>query len=266
MRANRVMKTLVRSTLAAAAAAALVASLQGCVLAVAGAAGGGALMATDRRTLGTQTEDREIQVKAYSQIAHELGDATHVDVTVFSRRALLTGEVPTDAMKQRAEAITRGVGNVESIVNEITIGPKTEFSDRANDSYLVTRVKTALIAEKGISANDFKVVAERGNIYLMGLVTPDEGTRGANVAAGVPGVTSVVKVFQYIRPEDAQAMAPAAAQAASAPSSAQSAEAEPTVGAVPMGGGLTSQPLDTQAPAPVTNSTQVRPGSGGKVQ
>lgn len=265
MKADRVMKTIVRGTLAAAAAAALAASLQGCVLAVAGAAGGGALMATDRRTVGTQTEDREIQVKAYSQIATELGDATHVDVTVFNRRVLLTGEVQTDAEKQRAEQIARGVGNVESIVNELAIAPKTSFSDRANDSYLVTRVKTMLIAEKGISANDFKVVGERGNIYLMGLVTEHEGNLGAAVAANVPGVMSVVKVFQYIKPEDAQTMAPAAAQAASAPSSAQSAEAEPTVGAVPMGG-VTAQPLDQQTPAPVTNSTQVHPGSAGQVK
>jgi hypothetical protein len=153
------------------------------------------------------------------------------------------------------------VGNVEAIVNELVIGPKTEFSDRANDSYLVTRVKTMLIAEKGISANDFKVVGENGNIYLMGLVTQQEGDLGAAVAANVPGVKSVVKVFQYIKPEDAQAMAPAAAQAASAPSSAQSADAAPTVGAVPMGG-VTSQPLDQKAPAPVSNSTQVHPGSG----
>jgi len=265
MKADRVVKTLVRGTLAAASAAALVASLQGCVLAVAGAAGGGALLATDRRTIGTQTEDREIQVKAYSQIANQLGDTTHVDVTVFNRRALLTGEVPSEAAKQSAEQITRGVGNVESIINELAVAPKTSFSDRANDSYLVARVKTALIAEKGISANDFKVVAERGNIYLMGLVTEQEGNLGAAVAANVPGVMSVVKVFQYIKPEDAQAMAPAAAQAASAPSSAQSAEAEPTVGAVPMGG-VTSQPLDQRTPAPVSNSTQVKPGSGTPIK
>lgn len=265
MRADRVMKTFVRGTLAVTAAAALVASLQGCVLAVAGAAGGGALVATDRRTVGTQTEDREIQVKAYSQIANELGDDTHVDVTVFNRRALLTGEVPTDAAKRRAEEITRGVGNVESIVNEIAIAPKTSFSDRANDSYLVARVKGALIAEKGISANDFKVVGERGNIYLMGLVTTQEGNLGAAVAANVPGVMSVVKVFQYIKPEEAQTLAPAAGQAASAPSSAQSAEAEPTVGAVPMGG-VTTQPLDQKTPAPVSNSTEVHPGSSGQVK
>ena len=155
MKADRVVKTLVRGTLAAASAGALVASLQGCVLAVAGAAGGGALMATDRRTVGTQTEDREIQVKAYSQIANELGDATHVDVTVFNRRALLTGEVPDEATKQRAEQITRGVGNVESIVNELAVAPKTSFSDRTNDSYLAARGKTALIGAKGGSASAF---------------------------------------------------------------------------------------------------------------
>ena len=266
MRADRVMKTLVRTTLAAAAAAALITSLQGCVLLAAGAAGGGALMATDRRTLGTQTADREIQVKAYSQIASDLGDTSHVDVTVFNRRVLLTGEVPSEAAKQQAEQIARGVGDVEAIINEIQVGPKTDFQTRANDSYLVTRVKTMLIAEKGISANDFKVVGENSNIYLMGLVTQQEGDIGAGVAANVPGVKRVVKVFQYVQPEQAKAMATTAAQAASAPSSAQSAEVQPTVGAVPMGGGVTEQPLDTRSPAPVSNSTQVHPGSNGQVK
>ncbi|PMS22717.1 BON domain-containing protein, partial [Trinickia dabaoshanensis] len=267
MTANRVMKTLVRSTLAVATAAALITSLQGCVLAVAGAAGGGALMATDRRTLGTQTADREIQVKAYSQIANQLGNTSHVDVTVFNRRVLLTGEVPSDAVKQQAEQIARGVGDVEAIVNELKVGPITEFSDRANDSYLVTRVKTMLIAEKGISANDFKVVGEAGNIYLMGLVTEHEGNLGAAVAANVPGVKSVVKVFQYVQPEQAQAVSATASQAASAPSSAQqAADSQATVGAVPIGGGVTEKPLDSQGPAPVSNSTQVHPGSSGQVK
>jgi len=266
MRANRVMKTLVRTTLMAASAAALISSLQGCVLALGAAAGGGALMATDRRTVGAQAADREIQVKAYSQIANQLGDTSHVDVTVFNRRVLLTGEVPSDAAKQQAEQIARGVGDVEAIVNELKVGPITDFSDRANDSYLVTRVKTMLVAEKGISANDFKVVGENGNIYLMGLVTQQEGDVGAGVAANVPGVKSVVKVFQYVQPEQAQAVKQTAQQAAEAPSSAQTADSQATVGAVPMGGGVTEQPLDSRTPAPVSNSTQVHPGSKAQVQ
>ncbi|RKP44349.1 BON domain-containing protein [Trinickia fusca] len=258
MRANRVMKTFVRATFLTASAATLVVSLQGCVLALAGAAGGGALIATDRRTIGTQTEDREIQVKAFSQIANEIPDS-HVNVTVFNRRVLLTGEVADAAKRQRAEDITRGINNVNVIVNEIAVQSQSDFSSRANDSYLLGRVKTALIAEKGISANDFKVVAERGNIYLMGLVTVDEGGRGTDVASRVPGVVQVVKVFEYIQPEAAQALQASATAAAGAPA-VQGEQVEPTVGAVPSSS-INAQPLEQQAPAPVSNATQVRPGN-----
>jgi osmotically-inducible protein OsmY len=267
MNANRVAKTLVRGMAAAGLVASLAVSLQGCVLLLAGAAGGGAMMATDRRTLGAQTEDREIQVKSYTQISQEL-PGSHIDVTVFNRRVLLTGEALDERGVHRAEEIVRGHPNVAGVTNEVAVVPMSTLSTRASDSYLVTRVKTALIAEKGISANDFKVVGERGNIYLMGLVTNDEGERGANVAASVPGVMSVVKVYQYIEAGQGQAVAAAPEPAASAPSSAQP-EAEPTVGSVPVSS-ISAQPLDvqsqtqtqtqTQTPAPVTDSAQARPG------
>ena len=68
------------------------------------------------------------------------------------------------------------------------------------------RVKGAMVGEKDMRANFYKVVCERNTVYLMGLVTRDEGAAGANVAAQVPGVEQVVKVFQYIKPEDAQAL------------------------------------------------------------
>jgi hypothetical protein len=119
-------------------------------------------------------------------------------------------------------------------------------------------VKTALIAEKNISANNFKVVAERGSVYLMGLVTMDEGNRGADVASRVPGVTQVVKVFQYIQPQEAAA---AAAAAAAAPAVASQADASaPTVGTIP-DSSVSSRPLDQQPPAPVSNSNSVHPGN-----
>ncbi|RQP30048.1 BON domain-containing protein [Burkholderia ubonensis] len=257
MKKSRVQQTLVRTTLLAALTAGLAVSLQGCVLGVVGAAaGGGALIATDRRTLGAQTEDREIQLKATTQINNGLPDQSHVGVTVFNRRVLLTGEVPNDASKQRAEEIVRGINNVNGIVNELAVGPASSLSDRANDSYLEGRVKTALIATKDLSANNYKVVSERGNLYLMGLVTVDEGNRGAEVASQVPGVEKVVKVFQYIKPQDAQALQ------AAAPASGASASAAPadgaTVGSVP---DASVQATPLQSPAPISNSTNVHPGN-----
>ncbi len=178
-------------------------------------------------------------------------------MTVFNRRVLLTGEVAGDVSKQRAETIVRGLNNVNTIVNELAIMPASSFSSRTNDTYLETRVKTALIAEKNISANNFKVVAERGSVYLMGLVTMDEGNRGADVASRVPGVVQVVKVFQYIQPQEAAA----AAAAASTPAVAAQPDANaPTVGAIP-DSSVSSRPLEQQAPAPVSNSNSVHPGN-----
>jgi osmotically-inducible protein OsmY len=254
----RIKTTLVRTTLVVGLAAGLSATLQGCFLLVAGAAGGSALVATDRRTLGAQTEDREIQVKSLAQINQNLPDTSHVNVSVFNRRVLLTGEVPDEASKQKAEQFVRQLNNVNAIVNELTVAPASDLSSRTNDSYLETRVKTALIAEKNISANNFKVVCENGSVYLMGLVTRDEGATGADVASQVPGVVKVVKVFQYILPQD---VATANAGAASAPAAAAPPPTtDATVGAVP-DASVTSRPLDQQAPAPVTNSNSVHPGN-----
>jgi len=256
----RISGVLTRTTLVIGLAAGLAAGLQGCVLALAGAAGGTALVATDRRTVGAQTEDREIQVKALSDLHQNLPDAAHVNVAVFNQRVLLTGEVPDEASKQKAETIVRAIQNVNSIVNELAVLPASSFSSRTNDTYLEGRVKSELIAYKDISANNFKVISERGIIYLMGLVTVEEGNIATDAASRVNGVEQVVKVFEYIKPEQATANAPAAP--VSAPP-AQGAVEEPTVGAVP-DSSVTSRPIDQQAPAPVINSSPVRPGSTGK--
>lgn len=255
---RRIGSILKSTVLLAALTASCAVTLQGCALAVVGAAAsGGALIASDRRTLGAQTEDREIQVKALAQMHDALPDGAHVNVTVYNRRALLTGEVPNDAAKQRAEDIVRNINNVNSIVNELAVAPAASLSTRANDSYLEGRVKSELIATNGISANYFKVVGERGNIYLMGLVTREEGDMGANAAASVPGVVQVVKLFQYIQPGstgDAGTAAAAAPAAAPAPAADTA-----TVGTVPIdSGSVTAKPL--QGAAPITNSN-VHPGN-----
>jgi osmotically-inducible protein OsmY len=205
-------------------------------------------------------------VKALSQLRSDLPDDAHINAAVFNQRVLLTGEVPDEQSKQKADLIVRNITNVGSVANELAVQPSVDFSSRTNDSYLEGRVKTALIAEKGISANNFKVVSERGIVYLMGLVTVDEGNRGADAASRVPGVMQVVKVFQYIQPEDVAA-ANAAASASSGASGAAAAQPpaadEPTVGAVP-DSSVTSQPLQQQAPAPVTNSTTVHPAGASQ--
>ncbi|MDU0810475.1 MAG: BON domain-containing protein [Burkholderia sp.] len=173
-------------------------SLQGCAAALAGAAISSALIMADRRTLGTQTEDREIQIKAMSHIHRKLSNQAHVNIAVFNHRVLMTGEVPNKTLKYHASEIVRSIYNVNGIINELSTEPISSLSSRVNDIYLESRVKAALINNKRISANYYKIVGERKNIYLLGLVTSEEANCAADITSHVPGVKRVVKVFQYL--------------------------------------------------------------------
>ena len=204
---------------AALALAGLVAGLTaGCApLIVGGAVIGGGLMATDRRTTGTQLEDEGIEIKANARV-RELATLGQVSVISYNRLVLLTGEVPGDAEKAAVEKAVRGVENVRNVVNELVIAANSPIGSRTRDSYLSTKVKATLLDAKDVQANAFKVVAERNVIFLMGRVTEREATRGAELAASVSGVEKVVRVFEILTEQELAALGrPAPAPQAAAP-------------------------------------------------
>ena len=121
-----------------------------------------------------------------------------MNVTSFNRKVLLTGEVPTAAAKAEAEKIAGGVENVLSIVNELQVAGASSLTARTSDSILTGKVKGNFVDDPNLLANAFKVVTESSVVYLMGLVTREEGDRAARVAARTSGVKQVVKVFEYI--------------------------------------------------------------------
>ncbi len=184
---------------------AVLCSLSACVpVMMASGAVSGSLAATDRRTLGAQTEDRIIVLKGESRVSNLVGDKGHVNVTSFNRKTLLTGEVPNEAMKQAAGNAIAQIENVESVVNELAIASPSSFTSRSNDSLITGKVTASFIDAKDLFSNSLKTVTERGIVYLMGRVTEQEGNRAAQVASGVSGVQKVVKVFEYISDRELQ--------------------------------------------------------------
>ncbi|MBD8657467.1 BON domain-containing protein [Oxalobacteraceae sp. CFBP 13730] len=184
---------------------ALLASLSGCFGLIVGAGIGSAVSAVDRRTLGAQTEDKSVTVKAEIKMREVTNGNGNINVTSFNRKVLLTGEVRDEAMKATAEREVRKIENVVSVINELKISGSSSYTSRSSDAIITTKVKASLVDMKTVSAISFKVTTERGVVYLMGLVTPREGNIAADVAKGVSGVTSVVKIFEYISEEDARA-------------------------------------------------------------
>ncbi len=173
--------------------------LPACVpLVVGGAVGGGALIATDRRTSGTQLEDEGIELRANSRIRGSVGDNTHVNVTSYNRQALITGEAPNEKEKQLVEQIVKGTDNVASVVNEMTIGPVSSLSRRSQDAYISGRVKASILDSKDLFLNAYKIFTESGTVFLMGRVTMREADRATDIARGTPGVQKVIRVFEIV--------------------------------------------------------------------
>jgi osmotically-inducible protein OsmY len=162
----------------------------------------GTLAASDRRTLGTQLEDRGIQLKAETRLAQKFGDASHINATVFNRRLILTGEVPDEATRKAAEREAASIENIRVIVNELEVSGKSSLTSRSNDAIISSKVKASMIDNREIYTGAYKYVTERGNVYLLGIATERESNIAADTIAGVPGVTKVVKSIDYISEDE----------------------------------------------------------------
>ena len=186
--------------------------LSACAPIIFGGAAIGALVATDRRTSGTQLEDEGIELRAAGRIREGLGDRVHVNVTSYNRQVLITGEAPTMQDKQLVEQIVSRVENVRLIVNELSVLGNTGLTQRSSDSLTTGKVKAAMVDAKDLYANAFKVVTERGTTYLMGRVTQREAARATDITRSTGGVQKVVRVFEIISEDELQRMLPQPAQ------------------------------------------------------
>lgn len=192
----------------------------GCAPLVLGGAIGGAFVASDRRTSGIQLEDKSIELKAGSRIREAVAIGAHVNATAYNRTVLLTGEVATEADRATVEQAVARVENVQSVVNEIAVTAVSSLGSRSSDALINSKIRLSMVDARDVFANAYRIVVERGDVYLMGMVTEREANRGAEIASGVSGVTKVVKVFQVIT-EDELARRTPATPAAAAPAASQ---------------------------------------------
>jgi hypothetical protein len=150
---------------------------------------------------------------------------------------LISGEVPGEREKTAVERAVATVENVRLVVNELQVTDNAPLSQRSSDTVLATKVKATLIDARDLQANAFKVVTERGIVYLMGRVTEREAKRGVDLTRSIAGVQKVVPVFEMLSETELSSMTPGRAQPAPV--------AAPTPAPVP-----TPSPTPNPDPAP----------------
>ncbi len=153
----------------------------------------------DRREIGTLWDDNKMELSLRQSISkNEQIDNSNVSVTAFNGIALLTGEVPDQRAIDQILDLAKSHPDASQVINRIELAGKTNLNSRANDSWITGRVKTAMLTSRTIDATKIKVVTERANVYLMGLVSRSEAEAAVAITRSVPGVVRVIKVFEYL--------------------------------------------------------------------
>src|SRR3546814_5106756 len=105
------------------------------LLVVGGTAATTAVVATDRRTAGEQVEDQVIEMKSGSELRALFGDKARVNTTSYGGWALLTGDVPTEQDKKKAEETVAKEEKVTKVINELRVGDIHPLSVRRSDEH-----------------------------------------------------------------------------------------------------------------------------------
>lgn len=171
--------------------------LQGCAALVVGAGVGAASAAHDRRTLGTQLDDKTAKAKLASAFGNNpaLNDA-NIDISVYNGVVLLAGQAPTELVRQEISKTAQQVQNLKKIHNQLRIGQSIVASVAANDLWIESKVKSALVTDKRIDGLHIEVEVEDSEVFLMGLVNEKEANIAVDIARNVNGVARVVKAFE----------------------------------------------------------------------
>ncbi|EMR13329.1 hemolysin [Methylophaga lonarensis MPL] len=178
----------------------VLASQQACVPVVATGATTAVAMAYDRRTAGSIIDDQNITLRGRSAIINndEINRQSNISINSFNGVVLITGETPTEEVKQQVTAIIKDIPKVRVVRNELAIAAPSALTSRSSDAWITSKVKARMTGDQNVDPLHVRVVTERGIVYLMGMVTRAEAEDAVRVARTTSGVQRVIKVFEYV--------------------------------------------------------------------
>ena len=120
-------------------------------------------------------------------------------VAQYQGKVLLTGQSPNADLTARAKQIAMGVEGTTEVYNEIRQGTPVSLSTASSDTWITTKVRSQLLTSDTVKSSTVKVTTENGEVFLLGLVTQQEGQSAAQIASQVSGVKHVTTAFTYVK-------------------------------------------------------------------
>jgi hyperosmotically inducible periplasmic protein len=143
-------------------------------------------------------DDATVTAKVKTKLAGDTEtSAIKIGVTTVKGVVTLSGVVPTEREKTKAEQVARGTEGVTQVVNNITINPDTvgatnvkeKTEEAVNDAAILSKIKSKLLLEK-ITGTNVDVV--NGEVTLKGEVSDQKQiTQAEEIARSTNGVKKV---------------------------------------------------------------------------
>ncbi|ENM5826182.1 BON domain-containing protein [Vibrio metoecus] len=176
----------------------LLVNLTGCAgLFIAGAATT-ATIVTDPRSTQEIWQDNNVELEVAGLANKEpYRKDTRISAVAYRGTVVLLGQSRSDAILDQFIAQARQVKGVKELHNQVQIKAPLSVGEISNDSWITTKVKSALLTKAELNGIKVKVVTEDRVVYLFGYVSPEHADMAIEVARNIIGVKQVVKAFEY---------------------------------------------------------------------
>ena len=147
------------------------------------------------RTIPQRLLDRSIEhtvkINVYG-LKEDLQQISRMGIDSFNSEVLLTGEVPTEAIKAEVEKVVSSMPDVRRVYNELNVSASKGYSSTVHDGYITSKLLAKVAANDGVKASQIKAVTDNGVVYIMGRMTPTQQSHLIDIANDTIGITELV--------------------------------------------------------------------------
>ena len=203
------------------------------------------------RTIPQRLLDRSIEhtvkINVYG-LQENLQQTSRMSIDSFNSEVLLTGEVPTQAIKAEIEKVVSSMPDVRHVYNELNVSASRGYSSTVHDGYITSKLLAKVASSNGVKASQIKAVTNDGVVYIMGRMTPTQQSHLIDIANNTVGITELVLLTTVVDDRGvkigdddimyennlANPAAITVVESGTAPALASSAAVDPTINATPI--------------------------------
>jgi osmotically-inducible protein OsmY len=130
-----------------------------------------------------------------------------VNIASFHSVVLLTGQVPSESLKQLAEDNLKAMSDVRAVQNYLTVGEEIGYAQIVQDGITTANVRKNFLLLKGFKDSRVKVVTENNVVYLLGKLPDSDVQWLISTLQRTPNIAKIVSLIDIL-PEEAPTILP----------------------------------------------------------